>query len=197
MLLAKLDADGNVEKFPYYNLNAELADELPSDVVAVNKSKNMPAYSWNQVAAFDSVEQVEGEWVVNYRVKDKFANEEEELAFANQELLDAANRIKENFRTQTLQLKGNYTDIEMDSWANQLAEAKAHQAGGSDTPLLSAIAEQRNMSVDDLAAKVIEKNAAYVAEYGRLLGQYSHKKKVLSEIDINDRTTWDKFNELR
>lgn len=194
MLLAKLDADGNVEKFPYYNFDLELANELPNDVVRVNKTKKQPSFDWNKVAIFDTLVQEDGEWVVNYRVIDRFTNEEETLEFVKRELVDAKTRINNDFRTLTAALSSDYTELEQQSWPQQLAEAK--QEGG-DTPLLSAIAEARGISVSDLSAKIIEKNNAYNAAYGELLGTYSRKKQTLSEISIDDETTWNKLNELR
>lgn len=69
-------------------------------------------------------------------------------------------------------LAAEYPDMEMVTWDQQYQEALAYTADPtSETPLLTAIAQGRGMSVADLAARIIANRAAWVALSGAIVGQ--------------------------
>ncbi len=69
-------------------------------------------------------------------------------------------------------IRGAYSQTEMDTWNKQEAEARAVIADpASITPLLSAIATARGLSVAVIAASIIAKADAYAASAGTILGK--------------------------
>ncbi|MDY0164507.1 hypothetical protein [Desulfobotulus sp.] len=69
-------------------------------------------------------------------------------------------------------LAGSYSAHEKLSWDKQEAEARAYLADSSSpTPLLSGIAAARNLTVEDLAQRVLAKVAAYEVAAGQILGE--------------------------
>ena len=65
-----------------------------------------------------------------------------------------------------------YPDMEMATWDQQYQEALAYTAdSAAATPLLSAIAQGRSMAVAELAARIINNRAAWVAASGAIVGQ--------------------------
>lgn len=76
-------------------------------------------------------------------------------------------------------IKAGYTQEEIDTWPQQLEEAKAHIADPADavTPMLTAYADQAGLTKDALAMQIIEKAEAFALAAGEALGR---KKKALS-----------------
>ena len=66
-----------------------------------------------------------------------------------------------------------YPETEILTFDQQTAEAKAYQASGDteDAPLLSALAQGRGMTLDELAKRVIAKHTAFTALSGYVIGQ--------------------------
>ena len=66
-----------------------------------------------------------------------------------------------------------YPETEILTFDQQTAEAKAYQASGKteDAPLLSALAQGRGMTLDELAKRVIAKHTAFTALSGYVIGQ--------------------------
>ena len=99
------------------------------------------------------------------------------LAPDDDALLDAARqaalaRINAACSAALAALAASYPDGEVTSWAQQVreAEALAHDAE-ADTPLLSAIAGARGLTVAVLAERVQAKAAAYALASGALIGR--------------------------
>lgn len=69
-------------------------------------------------------------------------------------------------------VKAGYPDDEIQSWFDQKGEAVAFTANPSAaTPLLSAMASARGITVADLAARVIANAAGYAAAAGLFIGK--------------------------
>ena len=67
----------------------------------------------------------------------------------------------------------NCHDVEQESWAYQVPEAKALLKNPeAETPFLNILAITRGMPKEVLAKKVIEKHNKYVLDYASLLGKY-------------------------
>lgn len=201
MLLAKIDAEGNVVEFPYYDGQSELgAQELPEGVVQVNKSKNHPSLSWNELATTSSITLEGDEWVVNYEVVSRFSDDEEAKQYVKNQIQYQSSRIEAKFNNSIDLLNQEYNVREMQTWAQQIVEARNYIIDPTDetsVPLITAIASERGISIGDLAKKIVAKNDDYNTRYGYYLAQYSNNKKILAEISADDSSTWDKLNEIR
>lgn len=76
------------------------------------------------------------------------------------------------------QLTGIYPASEIQSFSQQVAEAKAFQENPDDIPpLLSSICTSRGISLDELAGRVMAKHMAFSRKSGWVLGQ----RKLLEE----------------
>lgn len=79
-----------------------------------------------------------------------------------------------------IQQKMQVSMLEHDSWAEQLAEAKAYQADNTAlTPLLSSLATARGITQAEMVTKVEDANSAYNAKVQELL---TSKQTVETEI---------------
>jgi len=76
------------------------------------------------------------------------------------------------FASRIAALKAGYPADEIQSWFKQESEARAYAAdANAPTPLLSAMAEARNIAVADLASRVIANADAYSVAAGALIGK--------------------------
>jgi hypothetical protein len=74
-----------------------------------------------------------------------------------------------------------YPATERDSWSKQEAEARAYVANNSAaTPLLSALAGARGITIADLASRVITKADSYVIVAGALIGRRQARQDVIA-----------------
>ncbi len=70
------------------------------------------------------------------------------------------------------ELENGYPQSEIKSWAKQEAEALAIMGqSGAPTPLLAAIAAERGIALDDLAARVLAKVGVFASAAGQIIGQ--------------------------
>ena len=70
------------------------------------------------------------------------------------------------------ELEKDYPQSEIKSWAKQEAEALAvSNQPNSPAPLLAAIAAERGIALDELAAKVLSKAAVFASAAGQIIGQ--------------------------
>lgn len=82
------------------------------------------------------------------------------------------------FERELFFIKGIVTDGESQSWSDQLREAKLLKSGSTEaTPLLTQLASKREMDINILADKIIEKNNAYLEKLGILLGHRQNLEK--------------------
>ena len=84
-------------------------------------------------------------------------------------------------------LKASYPEGEVLSWYKQEAEARAVIAGETTaTPFLSALAGERGLSLDELAARVIAKTDAYAERSGSIAGQRQRLEDLLGACATAD-----------
>ena len=77
-------------------------------------------------------------------------------------------------------LQGDVTQGEVDTWSEQLREAKEYNQNPKATlPLLTQIAKERNMDIKTLASKIITKNTEHNEKKGKLIG---YRQKLEKEI---------------
>ena len=142
---------------------------------------------------FKSVERVGDNYLAVYETPvDKFNTSEEKAK--NIAIIKNAsiNDLKRTFENKSKTLKASYVEEEVDSWPVQRAEALAYSADNTaSTPLLSVIATNRGITLDELVTKVLAKVTSYDTAYGELLGKYRKNVEILNAINLEDDTTWD------
>lgn len=82
-------------------------------------------------------------------------------------------------------IKIGYPQGEQQTWDKQESEARAYTANSSaSTPLMSALCAQRNITISDLAARIINKSDAFASACGYYIG-----KRQKHEDDVTSATT--------
>jgi hypothetical protein len=83
-------------------------------------------------------------------------------------------------------VKAGYPDDEIQSWFDQKGEAVAYATDkNAATPLLSAMAAARGITVADLAARVIVNAAQYAAAAGMFIGKrQKYEDAVNAAVDV-------------
>lgn len=90
-----------------------------------------------------------------------------------------------HYNRELEKLNINSSNVEMISWAEQKKEALAYMEDNSVyTPVLSILAAERNISVSELATKVIEKVTSYNTAVATLLS----KQQVIDQLIKNANT---------
>lgn len=89
------------------------------------------------------------------------------------------------------QITSTYPKTEVDSWPKQETEARAYTADQTaPTPLLTAMAEVRGITVADLAARVILKADAFAGIAGAAMGKRQaledHINLIVNNMDYTD-----------
>lgn len=200
MNYAKIKTDGTVEQFPYILEPAFIrgAEALPEDVVEVDMQTNKPALRWDQKTSITGVEKVGDAYVATYGpAVDKYDTPEEKLnAITTNKKMDEGSNER-LFALKSKELVAKYSDGEIRSWDQQRAEATAYTADNTaSTPLLSAIATARGITVSELATKVLANAAEYESAFGTLLGKYHKNKDTLASINLEDDTTWNAIDNI-
>jgi hypothetical protein len=81
-------------------------------------------------------------------------------------------------------LAAPYLPAERETWATQQSEARAWSLDpAASTPMLSAMALARGISLSDLAGKVLENVALFEAASGAILGQQQALLDTLAAVD--------------
>jgi hypothetical protein len=201
MMYARINEDGSVAEFPYSSRDIDMllsGQELPADMVEVDTQTNKPTIKWDEKVSIDSVVQEGDTYVATYNVPEpKFADHAAKLKSITgiKNLREGENERKFAFRAKAL--KEDYLEGERDSWDQQRTEAIAYSADETAaTPLLSAIATARGITVAELSDKVLANAAAYDAEYGELLGKYQRNRDILNSIDLENPETWDLIDSI-
>jgi hypothetical protein len=102
--------------------------------------------------------------------------------------------INAAFAASIADLKANYPADEIQSWFKQEAEARAYEAdNNASTPLLSAMANARGITVADLAARVVTNADAYSVAAGALIGKrqkYEDSIEAATDADTVSVIAW-------
>lgn len=200
MNYAKIKTDGTVEQFPYQLDPSFISgvNPLPEDVVEVDTQTNKPALRWDQKTSITGVEKVGDNYLATYgEAVDKYDTPEAKLKAitTNKKMQEGSN--ERTFAYKSKELVAEYSDGEIRSWDQQRAEATAYTADNTaSTPLLSAIATARGITVSQLATKVLANAEAYESAYGTLLGKYQKNKDTLASINLEDDTTWNAIDTI-
>lgn len=97
--------------------------------------------------------------------------EADENAMADEARAERLAQVNEEANELLSQLDAAYPDREVLTWDQQVKEAEARQADAqASVPLLAALAQYRDIDVDLLAAKVLEKSMLYKVASGQIMG---------------------------
>lgn len=93
------------------------------------------------------------------------------------------NSIRNKYAEQLRQVVIPYSPDERETWFAQVQEAQAYQANtlidSSLIPLLTTIANTRNITVDSVANNIITKNTNYRIAVGQILGEQQNQVQTL------------------
>lgn len=103
--------------------------------------------------------------------------------------------IDEQYSAVLQTILQHYPDAETKTWDKQEQEARAYMADStSPTPILSEIANARDMALDDLVAKVILKADAWIKLSGAATGKrqrYESQIEAAATIQEVDAVLWE------
>jgi len=89
-------------------------------------------------------------------------------------------RINELADREFAALTVDYPKLEVATWPNQYAEAKAFQAdSAAGTPTLTAIAQHAGVPIQSLVAKVLQKSARFTVDSGVIIGKRKKAESVV------------------
>lgn len=93
----------------------------------------------------------------------------------------AIKTINATFKEEIAAVKEGYTEDEIKSWPQQIAEATAYQLSPTaETPLLDAIIATSGDIKDDLVLKIVANSKQYSKVFGNALGKKNKSIKDLT-----------------
>lgn len=117
---------------------------------------------------------------------------EEQLEKVRSEKLTEINRAAE---AEVQSIRRQYPQFEIDTWTEQKAEAEAYRADNSSAaPLLSGIAKERGISLDELVGKVMKKVQLYRDAVAPVTGKRQRLEDEVLAADTEDAVnniSWD------
>ncbi len=200
-MYARVDIDGNVTQFPVYSINNIsiedflLNESLPSDIVEVDIVTNRPDETWNQKLIYSNVENVGGEYRLNYTTSEKFSDLESKKNGIAKLIEQYSNQNELRYKQTSKNSNSKYSEDEVNTWTLQLTEAKNYLNGVNDYTFINKLSQKRGIELSDFSNKIVEKHNSYVEEYGNILGIYQKNRELLSSIDLNDETTFDSIDQ--
>lgn len=169
-----IKADGAV--FPYTDRDlkrdnrnvsfpASITDEARASVgvYPVTVVGKPPYDPHTQVITQSQPEEVSGMWAVAWIVRNKTAEE-----LAADRARDTA-RVQAEMSRRLRLLAVDYEDAERETWATQVAEARAIKAGATTAPLLSLLAAGKGRTLDEQADRVLYLSDAFAGASGAIM----------------------------
>jgi len=172
--------------------DANVCSALGIDPVLAAPKPDTTGYT--QAVRNGATQDANGNWVQAWTVVDMFADTTEdgvtttkaEHEAAYQADLDAKAReaaiaeINATFEEEIAAVKEGYTEDEIKSWPQQVAEAEAYQADNTAaTPLLDAMVSQRGGTKDELVLRIATNATQYAQVFGAALGK---KQKAIVDL---------------
>lgn len=113
--------------------------------------------------------------------------EADEGAIADEAKTERLEQAKTEANELLSQLDSEYPDREVLTWDQQVKEAEARQADAAAVvPLLSALAQFREIDVDLLALKVLEKSTLYKVASGQIMGARQWVEQALESAQTHE-----------
>lgn len=173
--------------------NQNVFDSLGIDPVLITPKPETTGYT--QAVRDGATQDANGNWVQAWKIVDMFADYTDDEGVVHtkaeqeaeyQARLDAEAKasaiaqINQTFEEEIAAIKEGYTEDEIKSWSQQLAEAEAYQANqAASTPLLDAILATRGGTKSELVTKIATNAAAYAYVFGQALGK---KQKAIADL---------------
>jgi hypothetical protein len=204
---ALLDRKSNIVKVVYdidpYRNDRFIVVELTEDIV--------PTVKWYEKAIYDGIdfgsrdiEATDGSTVqqrytgIKYKVIPKFENRQLQYGDLVKVIEEYTKENNEILLQKTEALSKDYSTAEKDTWDRQLQEAKLYlENNEASVPLLTALSTNRNISLTELANRIVNKANDYAFEYGKILGEYQKNKDVIASVDPTISTTWNNLNNYK
>ena len=193
MIYAKIDEQGNVLEFPYI---IEVIQDIPADAVEVDTTTLRPPITWNQKLMYDSViKNEDNTYTLSYTTGVRFSTFEDKQKYMKVAVEQNKKQNEKTFKNKVAQLKTGYPEEEILSWDQQATEAAAYLLdNNASVPLIEKMAENRNVTLIELANRISEKTNLFTNTYGAILGIYQKNNDILNGIDLEDETTFDNID---
>jgi hypothetical protein len=205
MIYAKIDVEtGDVIEFPYSKIDDPKMpfspdNPLPEDAVEVNTQQYLPAYDWTKRNMYDTVIREGDAYYLTYTTEEKFDTANTAIEELNKALDYNRRTLNSDFQGRASALVQVYPDREIESWDQQLSEAKIYlqELTTDNTPLLANMATARQMDTQELATRIVAKADAFAIAFGQLLGKKHRNEDILDilEADTANTANWPLFNE--
>lgn len=193
-MYARIDNDGNVIEFPVREYDRFLlpsSEPLPDDVVEVDTETNKPITTWNQILSYNGIENINGNYLLNYSVNQRHNDFDSKKSFIEKLVRQYKDQNERKFIALSKQINAPYKQDEINTWNLQITEAKNYLNDIDDYSFISKLAAERGIDLSDFVNKIIAKHNSYIEEYGTMLGKYQKNRELLSSIDLTDETTFD------
>lgn len=93
--------------------------------------------------------------------------------------------INTAFNLECVSLTNSVSEYEVSSWDEQAREAREWLAdNNTDTPLLSAIATARKVTIGYLVNRVLDKNKAYLSVLGGIIGKRQALEDIINNVSV-------------
>lgn len=137
-----------------------------------------------------AIKDVKGNWVQSWQEQDMFSDDENSTKaekeetylaeIAEKERDSAIAAINEEFEAEVSVLKKGYAQDEIDSWPEQLAQARAYDADNSaSTPIIDKAIEENGRTKAEQASRILANAQAYSEFVGAALGR---KQKKIADL---------------
>jgi hypothetical protein len=193
-MYARIDDNGSIIEFPvrdFDTLRLPSSDPIPDDIVEVDTETNKPSKSWNQILSYNGVENINGNYFLNYSVNERHNDFDSKKSFIEKLVKQYKNQNERKFVALSKQINESYKQDEINTWNLQVTEAKNYLNNINDHSFIAKLSQERGIDLSDFVNKIITKHNSYVEEYGSILGKYQKNRELLSSIDLTDESTFD------
>jgi len=193
-MYARIDNDGNVIEFPVREYDRFLlpsSEPLLDDVVEVDTETNKPITTWNQILSYNGIENINGNYFLNYSVNERHNDFDSKKTFIEKLVKQYKNQNERKFIALSKQINASYKQDEINTWNLQVTEAKNYLNDIDDYSFITKLAQERGIDLSDFVNKIMTKHNSYIEEYGTMLGKYQKNRELLFSIDLSDETTFD------
>lgn len=165
-------------------INDDLSALILDDADSPTKMLRMPNYDLETLRPFASIAQVQAQ-AEKYAEKthlfaDYVSPEQEAEQQAANTKARAIAEINAAFEKEVAAIKAGYTEDEIKSWPQQIAEAEAYQADNTAvTPLLDAMIAATGGTKDELVLRIATNATQYAQVFGAALGK---KQKAITDL---------------
>lgn len=171
-------------------LQKQESDKLKNLIVEVDLSQSPENISWDKAAKVKSINKVNDKYTAVFEIVDRFDSVEAKKQFLKTHLIYLKVNNENNLSSKIKNLKQKYTEDEVATWDSQSAQALEFQKTGIAGELIKNIAENRQISIQELVNKIIENSNNYAISVGKILGQYQRNKNIINSINLEDPLTW-------